>query len=292
VWKQVSHEALKPIPEEFGVITRTIVIKPEQDGQQQRKWYGQKHVGYPYVPKMYKPASVLCGEEGGACGKALEVNFLHPADVHEAGEEDDGQRGSVVLEEGPDVVVEERACPELATGVGDEEDQHGGHDAQVEGFAVAEQGEDLDALLEVDESDVEAEDVAWKAGDVAQPVARVRDGEDPVHYHGPQADPAHEGQVVDSGGLHDVVDGVVEDGNGPCHAHDDERLAGEHGEDDGAEHRSQQHLVDSILRVGAREHVQGEGQGWKNTVGYLGQCHVLAATMCCPGCLRGRRRSV
>lgn len=97
---------------------------------------------------------------------------------------------------------------------------------------VSQQGEDLDALLEVDEGDVEAEDVAGKAGDVAQPVARVGGGEDPVHDEGPQADPAHKGQVVDARRHHDVVDCVIEDGDGPRHADNDERLAGEHGEDD------------------------------------------------------------
>lgn len=145
----------------------TIVIKPEKNSQQQRKWNGQKHVGYSDIPEVDEPAPVLGGEEGGTRGKALEVNLLHPADVDEAGEEDDGQRGSVVLEEDPDVVVEERAGPKLAADVGDEEDQHGGHDAQVKGLLVAEQGEDLDSLLQVDEGDIEAEDVAWEAGDIA-----------------------------------------------------------------------------------------------------------------------------
>lgn len=186
--------------------------------------------------------------------------------MHEPREKDDGQWRAVVLEKHPHVVVEQRAAAQLTADVGDEEDQHGGHDAEVEGLSVAQQGEDLDALLEVDEGDVEAEDVAGEAGDVAQPVARVGESEDPVHDKGPQADPAHEGQVVDSGGHHDVVDCVVEDGDGARDADDDERLAGEHGEDDGAEDRGQQDLVDAVLRVRASEHVEGEGQGRQDTV--------------------------
>lgn len=217
---------------------------------------------------MDEPAPVLGGEEGVARGQALKGDLLHPADVHKAGEEDDGQWCTIVLQKHPDVVVEERAFAQLTAGVGYEEDKHGGHDAQVEGLAVAEQGEHLDALLEVDEGDVEAEDVAGEAGDIAQPVARVGDGENPVHDEGPQADPAHEGQVVDPGGHHDVVDGVVKDGDGPGHAHDDERLAGEQGEDDRAENRGQQHLIDTILRVRAGKHVQGEGQGRQDAFGW------------------------
>ena len=43
-------------------------------------------------------------------------------------------------------------------------------------------GQDLDAFLEVDEGDVEAEDVAAEACDVGESVAGVGDGEYPVHY--------------------------------------------------------------------------------------------------------------
>lgn len=40
--------------------------------------------------------------------------------------------------------------------------------------------QDLNALLEVDEGDVEAEDVAGEAGDPAEGVAGIRHGKDDV----------------------------------------------------------------------------------------------------------------
>lgn len=243
------------------------MVEPEEDRKQYRKRDGQKHILDGDFPEMDEPAPVLSREEGGARRQALQVHALHPPHVDEPREEDDRQRRAVVLEEDAHVVMEQRALAELAAGIRDGEDQHGHHDAQVEGLGVALQHEDLDALLEVDEGDVEAEDVAGEAGDVAQPVARVRDGEDPVQDEGPQADPAHEGEVVDARGHHDVVDGVVEDGDGPRHADDDERLAGDEGEDDGAEDGRQEHLIDAVLRVRAREHVQGEGHGREDAVG-------------------------
>lgn len=49
---------------------------------------------------------------------------------------------------------------------------------------------------------------------------------------------------------------LVEDGNRPSHPDDDQRLARQHGKDNGAEHRGQQHLVDAILHVCLVKHVK------------------------------------
>lgn len=77
------------------------------------------------------------------------------------------------------------ARAEHAAQVSDHEDEEGGDDGQVKVLALAEALEDLDALLEVDEGDVEAENVAGEAGDVAKKVAGVCDSEDPVEDEGP-----------------------------------------------------------------------------------------------------------
>lgn len=53
------------------------------------------------------------------------------------------------------------------------------------------------------------------------------------------SNPAHEGQVVYTRGLHDVVHGIVENGDRARDADDDQRLAGKHRKDNGSEHRSQ-----------------------------------------------------
>lgn len=237
------------------------MVKPKEDGQQQSEGDGEEDVLDVKVPKPDQPGAVHGGQEGDAGGQVLDVDLDHAADVDEAGEEDDGQRGAVVLDKGADVVVEEGALADGVGGVGDGEDEDGGEDAEVEGTGVAQQLEDLDALLQVDAGDVEAKNVAGEAGDVAQPVARVGGGEGPVQDEGPEADPGHEGEVVGAGGPHDVVDGVVEDGDGAGDADNDEGLAGEEAEDDGAQDRGEEGLVDAVVGVGAGEHVQGEGQG-------------------------------
>jgi len=46
-------------------------------------------------------------------------------------------------------------------------------------------GQDLDAFLEIDEGDVEAEDVAGETGYVFESIAGVCNGKNPVHYKGP-----------------------------------------------------------------------------------------------------------
>lgn len=105
--------------------------------------------------------------------------------MHKAREKDERERSTIVLEENTDPVTEEAAGAELATNVGDDEDEEGDHDGEIEVGSMTEALEDLYALLEVDAGDIEAENVAGEAGDPAQPVAGVCDGEDPVEDEGP-----------------------------------------------------------------------------------------------------------
>lgn len=183
------------------------MVKIEQNRKQDRKRHRDEHIpDRNILPEMDEPAPIRGREESGAGGQPLQLDGLHATEVHEPRKEDDGQGGAVVLEEDADGVAEQGARAELAAGVGDHEDEQGGGDAQVEGGAVAEALEDLDALLQVDEGDVEAEDVAREPRHVPQPVARVGRGEHPVEGQRPQPDPAHEGQVVGPRRRHDVVD--------------------------------------------------------------------------------------
>lgn len=71
------------------------------------------------------------------------------------------------------------------TEVGYHEDKEGSNDRQVKVLALAEALEDLYALLDIDAGDVETEDVAGEAGDVAKEVAGIRDSEDPMEDEGP-----------------------------------------------------------------------------------------------------------
>lgn len=94
-------------------------------------------------------------------------------------------------------------------------------------------GENLDALLQVDEGHIEAEDIAAEAGDVGETVAGVGDGEDPVHDQRPpssklvavghqegvsglQAYPTHESEIIGPPRCDDIVNGIIEDSNRSC----------------------------------------------------------------------------
>jgi hypothetical protein len=164
------------------------VVEPEQDRQEDAKRKRQEDLGHAQVPRVHDPVSPARGHKRDARRKGLELDVLHASNVDEPGEEDEGQRRAVVLEEDADRVREEAARPEDAAEVGDHEDEEGGDDGEVEVLAAAEPLEDLDALLDVDEGDVEAEDVAGEAGDVVEEVTRVCDGEDPVEDEGPSCD--------------------------------------------------------------------------------------------------------
>lgn len=165
--------------------SRTVVVEPEQNGQENGKGERCKDLSNTQVPKPDKPVAIASWCEGIASRQHLEIDLCHPPYVHETGEEDEGERGAIVLEEDTNRVSEEAAGAEFAAEVGDHEDEEGGDDGEVEGSIVAKPLEDLDALLEVDEGNVEAEDVAGKAGDPAEPVARVSDGKDPMKNQRP-----------------------------------------------------------------------------------------------------------
>jgi hypothetical protein len=167
----------------------TVVVKPEEDGEQQGKGDGDEDVRHGNVPEMHQPPAVRDGgHESNTRGERLNRDVLHLAHMNKPCKEDKSQGRAVVLEEDADRMLEKTALAELAADVGDGEDQQGDNHRQVEGLAVAQGLKDLDALLQVDEGDVEAKDVAGEASHVAKPVARVGDGEDPVEDEGPAGD--------------------------------------------------------------------------------------------------------
>ena len=201
------------------------------------------------------------------------------ADVYEASEEDDCQRRAVIFYEFSHVAVEESGFPDDAAEPGDAEDEEGDHDLQIGGGGTGETPlarKYLNAFLEVDEGDVEAEGIAAEAGDVGEGIAGVGDGEDPVHNQGPDADPSHEGEEVVL--RHDdVVDGVREDGDGSGDADDDERLGGEEGEDDAGHDGREEHFVDAVGIVRFGEHVERKGEGGQDA---KGERLVLSSAWC------------
>lgn len=94
------------------------MIKPEQNGQQDGKRDGEKDLADADVPEMDKPTAIGGGEERLACGQRLDVHILHVPHVDKTGEEDDGQRSAVVLDELPHVPLQQVALPEHATTIG------------------------------------------------------------------------------------------------------------------------------------------------------------------------------
>ena len=135
---------------------------------------------------MNKPRSLRHGRhKGNACRERLKRNVLHLPHVDESSEKDDRQGCAIVFEEDTHRMAKQTALAELAADVRDGEDKQSHNNRQVEGLLVAKELEDLNALLQVDEGDIEAKDVTREACHVTQPVARVGDGQDPVEYEGP-----------------------------------------------------------------------------------------------------------
>jgi len=108
--------------------------------------------------------------------------------VYEAGEEDDRQRCAVIFNHLPYLPSKEIASTNDTAGKGSHQDQKGHHDCEI-GRRIPGNtplaGQHLDALLQVDEGDVNAKNVTGESSDVSQGIAGVGDGEDPVHHKRP-----------------------------------------------------------------------------------------------------------
>ncbi len=104
--------------------------------------------------------------------------------VDESSKEYDSQRRAIVFDELSDISLEKIAFANDTTPVAKAEYEQGDHDCNVCGSLPCQaplSREYLDALLEIDEGNVEAEDVAGEACDVGEAIASIGNGEDPVH---------------------------------------------------------------------------------------------------------------
>ena len=108
--------------------------------------------------------------------------------MHKAGEEDDRHRRAVVFEEDANGMSKKTARTQLAAYIRYHEYEEGGHDGKIKGSVVAKTLQNLNTLLQVDECDIEAKDVAGETSDPAEPITRVGDGENPMQNEGPTAD--------------------------------------------------------------------------------------------------------
>ena len=181
-------------------------------------------------------------------------------DVDKAGEEDNGQWSTIVLNELPDVSVEELRVAHDATEVCAGRDEQGDHDAEIRRCGAITRclplaSEHLNALLQIDHSNVEAKSIAAEPSNVGESVARISEGENPVHDQAPDADPGHEGKEIVALRCNNVVYGVREDCDGTGNADDAEWLAGEKAEDATSENGGEEDFVDAIGVVGLGEHI-------------------------------------
>ena len=81
------------------------------------------------------------------------MNVLHMANVNEAGEEHDGEGCPIVLNELPDISMEELGVANDATEKRNAKDEQGDHDLEVGRSRASKSplpSKDLDAFLEVD----------------------------------------------------------------------------------------------------------------------------------------------
>lgn len=163
----------------------TVVVKPEKNSQEDAERQSDEDLAHGDVPRVDNPVRTAGRHERDARWQRLKADVLHAPDVHEAREEDERQRRAVVLKKHAHHVRKKIARAENAAQVCDHEYEEGCNDGQVKVLALAEALEDLDALLEIDEGDVEAEDVAGEAGHVVKEVAGICDREDPVEDEGP-----------------------------------------------------------------------------------------------------------
>ena len=139
------------------------------------------------VPKIHEPTTVCCWKKCFANGKSLDMDLTHVAEVDKACEEHDSERRAVVFYELAHIALEKRALAYDAAPIGDNENTERDHYGQVEGdISIGYLAcQHLHALLKIDEGDIEAKSIAGEARDVAKAVTRIRDSEEPMHYHCP-----------------------------------------------------------------------------------------------------------
>lgn len=97
--------------------SHTIMIKVEQDGQEDGKWDCQKHFSNTNVPQTDKPATVRRREKSLGCRQCLNGDISHMADMHEAREKDNSERRTVILDEFTHISLEKGALTKHAADI-------------------------------------------------------------------------------------------------------------------------------------------------------------------------------
>lgn len=141
----------------------TIVVKIEQNREKDCKRDSKEDIPDADIPEMDQPRPIHRGKESRAGGQCGHLDIFHMPHVHKASEEDNRQRRTVVFKKFSNHTEKEAAFTELATYPCRHQHEKRNHDAQI-GRGFSRGGplsrQDLDALLEVDERNVETENVA------------------------------------------------------------------------------------------------------------------------------------
>ena len=93
----------------------TVVIKVEQDGEEDRERYGNEDICDFDVPEMDQPSTILSWEEGLACRECCKWNVLHVPNMNEPSEENDSEWRAVVFNELSYVALEKVAVTNYTT---------------------------------------------------------------------------------------------------------------------------------------------------------------------------------
>jgi hypothetical protein len=160
------------------------VVKIEKDREKKCERNSKEDISNTDIPETDQPGTIKCGEESFASRKGSNIHVFHLTDVDEASEEDDGQRSAIVLEEFSNESPEQIAVPQFTTNPCSHENKKRNHDAQIgRGFSYRAplSGENLNALLEIDASNIEPEDVTRKPRNVLKTVAGISYGQNPMH---------------------------------------------------------------------------------------------------------------
>lgn len=184
-----------------------FVVEEEEDGDDEARDDGREDPSHGELPELDEEdgAIGIGGPEGSAYAQGGSIQTRELADMWQADEDDNADRGRVLGQAHTDVPVEQR-FPALGGGEEDGE-QHGAccADDGVEEGSEGEGGvgalELLDRFVEVDDAVEEGEDLGGEGGDVAhRVVVSVDDGEGVVHPAGVDEGPGHEREEGDLGG--------------------------------------------------------------------------------------------
>lgn len=93
------------------------MIKIEQDRQERSERYREENVISANIPEVHHPSSINSGKECIGSRQSLDKDIFHVSVVDEAGEEDDGQRGTIVFDELADPTLEKATVSNYPTHV-------------------------------------------------------------------------------------------------------------------------------------------------------------------------------